>query len=901
MKKSWVWLVAVVSAVLLGGALAVPLLVDQGWLKGWVTPQIERALRQKVTIDGSIDFALLPRPKVVARQVAIADQLQNLATLPVVEADLKLLPLLWGRLQPNTLRLIRPELLLSALSPLTVTAAAVLPSDGAAGEVGAAPTAVPLSSPKSGAPLALVIEQGRILLPAGGGQTLLLAPVDVALRVEDGAIAATGAATLGGVAFSLTGAVQWQRDRLLSSDVTLSLVGGGELHWSGQGDPRLQGGKLALKIDNLARLSPALPAIPAVMSSHFVPAPSGWVAQDLLVSLNDVDLQGSAQFEFADSPLVHLTLTGRVLDFDRLAGPKTGIIAPTKTPPVESPPPADNQAAPLPAPLFSLPGPNLDVSLAVDQLLWRGKIVQDAHISLRSEQGEIIITQAAVGLPGGGEVSLTGKISAGPTLSASFDGKSDDLRQLLSWGGLDLDDIPSDRLRVARMTGQVTATPDRIDVDPLRMKLDSSQIDARLKVRLGERPSLAVTFGLDSLNADAYWPTPAPIPPMPPPATASSPPAAPAAGSPAPAPPLDLVVKGHIDRVIWRGVALQDAAVDAAWSGDKLAINALTIGEMVGARLSFMGHIVKRDGLWVFDPGHLTVRSQDLAQTLRRFGVSLPSPLAVDLSADLGGSLTAPRTTLTAPSLDIGKTHLLAPRTTLTLAGQRADFEDFNAGLFGGQLQGQATLQRDSGAFTLHLHLIQAQVRQALLDVADIGLADGALQGELTLSSIGHTTGEIESHLAGNASLAVRDGQIRGFDLRAADNRLADQAGIGGLLALLQTGLTGGSTHFSSLAASAKIDRGVIACHDLTLVADGGGAQGEAIIDLPADTVEAHADFRFAHAADAPPLVMRLTGSLQAPRRFLDVKPLQQWLADHGLKTGKPKDVLKGLLQGLIR
>jgi hypothetical protein len=46
---------------------------------------------------------------------------------------------------------------------------------------------------------------------------------------------------------------------------------------------------------------------------------------------------------------------------------------------------------------------------------------------------------------------------------------------------------------------------------------------------------------------------------------------------------------------------------------------------------------------------------------------------------------------------------------------------------------------------------------------------------------------------------------------------------------------------------------------------------------------------------------MRLTGSLQSPRRFLDIKPLQQWLADHGVKGGKPKDVLKNLLQGLVK
>jgi len=210
-------------------------------------------------------------------------------------------------------------------------------------------------------------------------------------------------------------------------------------------------------------------------------------------------------------------------------------------------------------------------------------------------------------------------------------------------------------------------------------------------------------------------------------------------------------------------------------------------------------------------------------------------------------------------------------------------------------------LARDGGASSLQLALAGAQMKKALLEAADLGLADGEMSGEANLTTTGPSDAEIKANLAGTMSLAVKNGQIKGFDLKAANDKLNGKDGIGGLLALLSAGLTGGETHFSSLTATAKADHGVIESHDIALIAEGGDAKGVATVNLPADTIDSHVDFHFANAHDAPPLTMRVQGSLKSPHRYLDVKPLQQWLSEHGMKTGKPKDVLKGLLQGLVK
>jgi uncharacterized protein involved in outer membrane biogenesis len=911
----------VTLAVLLVLAYAGPGRIDQARLRAWVAPELERALRQGVAVDGAIDFALLPRPMVKVRQVKVARDGKLIADMPEIEANLKLWPLLMGKLEPDSLVLSRPDIHLEAL-PAPPSRTSAIPAPGPAPDTAAVDATPPSNDVSSksglGVPRAIgrvVIEKGSLTLPEIGGQQLHLAPVDLQIVTADDAVSISGRVMAGQTGIHIEGDAHWLGGVLQATALTLRVDGGAVLHWTGQGDP-LSGdhpltGKLSARLDDPATLLGDMAAVPVGLAGDVTIKPGQVEANNLLLSIGDAELRGDGRLDTGDMPRATLTLHAATLDLQKGAPPSKPA-SPAAAPRVPPPPalatPAKAPAAPSAAKQsFPLLGrTSVELSLSADQILWRGQVLQDARLGLTAANGEITLNQAVVTLPGNSQVSLVGNVVSSDVGEASFDGafeaKSDDFRALLRWANLDPLRVPEDRLRSVRLAGHVKGDLTQITLEGVRIKADSSQIDLSAVVRPGPRLSFGVTFALDQLNADAYWPA------NPPAASGSAAAAGPVPGDLPPPEPgksqdfgIDAEIHGKVGRLAWHGQTAQDLALDIALSPEGAVMRSVTVADLAGAQASFSGTLSRAaDGLRL-DHGKAMVHSRDIARTARMLGAELPFDGQVDISADINGPLASPSLVLTAPMLNAGKTWFDHVSLDLSLPPGKLAFDHVTAGLYGGQLTGQASLARDGGASSLHLALAGGQMKKALIEAADMGLADGELSGEATLTSAGKSDAELKANLAGTMSVAVKNGEIKGFDLKAANDRLNGKDGIGGLLALLSAGLTGGETHFSALTASAKADHGVIVSNDIALIAEGGDAKGAATVSLPADTIDSHIDFRFANAHDAPPLSMRLQGSLKSPHRYLDVKPLQQWLADHGIKTGKPKDVLKGLLQGLVK
>ncbi|OAN53742.1 hypothetical protein A6A04_14165 [Paramagnetospirillum marisnigri] len=186
-------------------------------------------------------------------------------------------------------------------------------------------------------------------------------------------------------------------------------------------------------------------------------------------------------------------------------------------------------------------------------------------------------------------------------------------------------------------------------------------------------------------------------------------------------------------------------------------------------------------------------------------------------------------------------------------------------------------------------------------DIGGLGLgaggvkaAKGRLDGEARLAARGTAPDQWRASLSGDGRIQVKDGVVDGFDLAAMDARMRNLENLGSLLGLVQAGLSGGSSRFSSLSSTFTADKGVITSRDITLAAEGGSADGSAVIDLPRESLDARIAFRLA-APGAPPLGLRLTGPLASPNKSIDVNALQQWMVERGL--GK---AIKGKAGGLL-
>ncbi|OIR06251.1 putative assembly protein [mine drainage metagenome] len=257
--------------------------------------------------------------------------------------------------------------------------------------------------------------------------------------------------------------------------------------------------------------------------------------------------------------------------------------------------------------------------------------------------------------------------------------------------------------------------------------------------------------------------------------------------------------------------------------------------------------------------------------------------------------------TLKAGAVTWGQTRLEQADLALTLVRGALSLDHLTGQLWGGGLTVTGSLAAD-GALDLKGSLNRARMRNALLATAGLGMGDGVMDGAWMVTARGQSPAEMVAHLDGGAKVAVHDGVVRGFDLKAVSDQLQNLKSPLGLLAVLETGLSGGQTRFSALTGTARIENGILVSKDLDLEAEGGGATGRLSINLPDWVMDSHIAFRLSSNGAVPPLGLKVAGDLDQPRRFVDVNAIQQWLAARGIgrrgRLKKAEDSLSRMLSG---
>ena len=295
------------------------------------------------------------------------------------------------------------------------------------------------------------------------------------------------------------------------------------------------------------------------------------------------------------------------------------------------------------------------------------------------------------------------------------------------------------------------------------------------------------------------------------------------------------------------------------------------------------------------------------------------APLDLGALQAIDGEIALVATALAARGTRIDNADVKA-----TLANGAFDLAKFTGTMFGGAFdaKGKLTAASSHGA-ELAVTLKNANLRQAARSTAQMEVVDGHLDADLAVTTRGASQADLIAGLAGKGKFAVRDGVAEGFDLPGFSARLNNLDNAVAFIGLAQTALSGGHTPFSRLDGSYVIESGVLRSTDIRLEAPAGAGRGNAVIDLPRQTIDASGEFRLTEHPKAPPVGLKLVGPLDRPQRSYELDALQgfvlQRIGDTLLRrvlpapsstpaapgqsqpgqTIRPEDILRGIIKGL--
>src|SRR5262245_5544418 len=516
-----VLLVLLVVAVLVG-----PGFVDWNSYKGEITAKAREATGRDLAIDGDISLSILWTPTLSVKKVRFANvaggSAPDMATLESLDVRLAFAPLDWmnGKFQVERIDLQQPTIILERLADgranwqFEQPAASAASGAGGGGggpdirldDIRIAGGTLIYRDAKSGS------EQKIESLNAVLGATSLHGPfrADGNLSLQGVPVMfKLGAGQLGDAAAPARIDAEIG---LAKTDTTFKFNGtvasAPELAVKGRLD--LSTHNLALTLDSL--LPGTSSGLPIAVDKPFqIAGDVGYAGgageiQNLTVALDDTTATGSAKFTPGTPAKAEAKLGLNRLDLDKLlasmAAPATGNAVP---------------AEPAKAGGFSLPQ-DIDVSLAVGiaAITYRGEFINDARMVAELAGGKVTLSELSAMLPGGSSLKAAGTLAAAdgaPQFVGTLAAKSDNLRDLLKWLQLQLPQVPPDRLRTLALNSKVTATPGKLELAGIDLRLDSSTITGGANIALPSKGRTNLAFGaglhVDQLDLDAYMP-PAP-------------------------------------------------------------------------------------------------------------------------------------------------------------------------------------------------------------------------------------------------------------------------------------------------------------------------------------------------------------------------------------------------------
>ncbi|MSO88505.1 MAG: AsmA family protein [Rhodospirillaceae bacterium] len=647
--------IAAVLGLALVAILVAPSFLDWNAYKSVIAESVREATGRDLRIDGDVDLALLPTPRLSVGGLRLANlsgaSTPDMVRLKSLRASVAWSALLEGRIEIDSVTLVEPEIDLEILADgranWNFAASGANASVGQYGAGSAAGAAPPIRLER------LDIERGRISYrDAKGGTAETVEGVNAQVRAESlrGPFQGAGEALLRGVpvGFEVLSGL-WADGQDSSFGVSLDVKpvsakasfkggfrAGNAIKLTGR--LRAEGADLAGLIDAFGQAKVAPPALRQAFSvdaalTVAVGAPVSISVDDIAIQLGDTRGTGAANLTLDTIAHVDVALSVNRLDLDKLLaapptapGPVGGARPPTAAPAAAPAGPLD---AGIASSLIVPNGIEAALDLTVDGIEFRRGVVRQLRVNAAITGGTLTINQATAQLPGGSEASLFGVLSkAGdqPRFEGNVEAAADNLRGLLAWLQIDTGGVPQDRLRKLSFASTLRYAPGEVQLAGINLQVDASRLTGGIAVALRQRPAFGADLVVDRLNLDAYLPAP--------PAGAGTPaPQAPAAAG-APSAPggfsglagrFDANLKARIDNLTVRGEVVQGLVLDGTLQAGVLNLRDLAVRDFAGASGKASGTVGGLDGTAPSAKLQIDVRAADATRLSRLAGHALPA------------------------------------------------------------------------------------------------------------------------------------------------------------------------------------------------------------------------------------------------------------------------------------
>jgi len=604
--------------LLLVAAFLVPTFVDLNDYKPLIAAEVKKATGRDLVIDGSIDLALLPSPRVSIGDVRLGNipgaAAPDMITLDEVEAAVAFGPLLEGRLQVTSITLVQPVVTLERLADGRANWELAEPGDGTAAETGSG----------GGIPIALdniVVDGGTLIYrDAAQGVTYQADRIDAiaSARSLQGPFALTGTFVTQGRTIAVDAKVGDLAGPALPLSLAATSEGVGSASFAGTlkgldaspeaaGTVEVSGQSLAAALAALtgAGAGQGPLARPFSLKGTVAASEAAVSVNDLAATLGDVRATGALNVVPGDPLRVDGAVVVNQVDLDALLA-----AAPGEGKEGEAAAPASPAAFALPAGIAG----GLDAT--IEAVVFKGEVVRQVHVVVSLDEGALTVSQATALLPGGSDLSLFGVVTQAegtPAFDGQVEAASDDLRALFRWLGADVAGVPAERLRKFSFGGAIRATPAGVSIRDGDLRFDNSRLTGAIDVALAGPLRVTADVALDKLNLDAYLPP-------------ADPAAAEGQGGGAPAGiPADLAadIKATVGQITARGVAVRDLVVDGAIEQGRVTLRKLAAADVGGARIDAQGLVDPAGGAYDLTVG---VDAKDIGGLARLAGIALPVP-----------------------------------------------------------------------------------------------------------------------------------------------------------------------------------------------------------------------------------------------------------------------------------